>query len=160
MRRWIKRSLIGIFGASVLFGGLAACSHQRFGQGGWPMNEADATKIRERVIDKASSELQLDGAQRAKLEALADALKLQRAALVAGTTTPRAEMQSLVAGAQFDRSKAQALVDGKTAALREHAPAMVSAFGDFFDSLRPEQQQKLRDFMARGGSGHHGFWRG
>jgi Spy/CpxP family protein refolding chaperone len=157
MRRWIKRSLNGIFGASVLIGGLAACSHHRYGS--WPMNEADAAKLRERVVDKASSELQLDGTQRAKLDALADAIKAQRAALMAGTTNPRAEMQSLIAGAQFDHSKAQALIEGKTAALREHSPALVSAFGEFYDSLRPEQQQKLRDFMQRRHHGH-GFWRG
>jgi Spy/CpxP family protein refolding chaperone len=157
MRRWIKRSLIGIFGASVLIGGLAACSHHRYGS--WPMNEADAAKLRERVVDKASSELQLDGTQRAKLDALADAIKAQRSALMAGTTSPRAEMQSLIAGPQFDRSKAQALIEGKTTALREHSPALVTAFGDFYDSLRPEQQQKLRDFMQRGRHGH-GYWRG
>lgn len=160
MRRWLKRSLIGLFGATLLVGGLAACSHHRYGHGSWPMNETDAAKLRERVVDKASRELQLDGTQRAKLDALADALKVQRAALLAGTTDPRAEMQSLIAGAQFDRAKAQALVDGKTTAVREGAPAVVAAFGDFFDSLRPEQQQKLRDFMARGGHGRHGHWRG
>ncbi|WP_395699257.1 Spy/CpxP family protein refolding chaperone [Aquabacterium sp.] len=161
MKRWIRRSLIGLLGVGVLFGGLAACGHQRYGHGGWSnMSEADAAKLRERLIDKASRELQLDEAQRVRLGQLADTLKAQRATLMAGGN-PRAEVQSLVAGAQFDRAKAQALVDGKTAALRDGAPAVITAFGDFYDSLRPEQQQKLRDFMARGREGHHhGFWRG
>jgi len=158
MRRWLKRTLIGLFGASLLVGGgLAACSHHRFGHGAWPMTEADAAKLRERVIDKASRELQLDEAQRGRLGLLADAVKAQRNALVADTPNPRADLQSLVAGAQFDRTKAQALIEGKTNAVREHAPALVTAFGDFYDSLRPEQQQKLRDFMARG---RHGRWQG
>lgn len=158
MRPWIRRSLIGLIGATVLVGGLAACSHQR--QAHWPMNEAEAAKLRERFIDKASRELQLDEAQKAKLGALADAVKAQRAALIAGAADPRAELQSLVAGPQFDRAKAQAMVEGKTAAVREKSPAVVAALGDFYDSLRPEQQQKVRDFMARGRRGHHGFWHG
>lgn len=159
MRRWIRRTLIGLAGATVLLGGLAACSHHRHGHGMAQMSEADITKLRERVIDKASRELALDEAQRTRLGQLADALKAQRSALMAGTAQPRAELQALVAGAQFDRAKAQALVDGKTSALREGAPAVITAFGDFFDSLRPDQQQKLREFMSRG-RGHHGGWRG
>ncbi|HSW08255.1 Spy/CpxP family protein refolding chaperone [Aquabacterium sp.] len=161
MRRWLKRTLIGLFGATLLVGGgLAACSHHRYGHGSWPMSEADAAKLRERVIDKASRELQLDDAQRTRLGVLADAVKAQRNALVAGTPNPRADLQALVAGAQFDRAKAQALIEGKTSAVREHSPVLVTAFGDFYDSLRPEQQQKLREFMARGRHGRHGHWQG
>lgn len=153
MKRWIKHTLIGLFGATVLFGGLAACSHRSHHHG--PMTEADAAKLRERFIDKASRELALDDAQKAKLGALADVIKAQRSALV-GATDPRAEIQSLVAGAQFDRSKAQGLIEAKTTALRDKSPALVAAMGDFYDSLKPEQQQKVREFMARG---RHG-WRG
>ncbi|MBI3369639.1 MAG: Spy/CpxP family protein refolding chaperone [Burkholderiales bacterium] len=157
MRPWLTRTLIGVFGASVLFGGLAACSHHHH-RGGWAMTDADAAKLRERVIDKATRELALDDAQKAKLGVLADAVKTQRDALRAGISDPRAELQSLVAGAQFDRAKAQALIDGKTAAVHDKAPVIVNAFADFYDSLKPDQQQKLRDFMAHG-RGHHG-WRG
>ena len=153
MKRWIKRTLIGLFGASILLGGLAACSHRMHHHG--PMSEADATKLRERFIDKASRELALDDAQKAKLGVVADAVKAQRSALI-GATDPRAEVQALVAGAQFDRSKAQGLIEAKTSAVRDKSPALVAAMGDFYDSLKPEQQQKVREFMSRG---RHG-WRG
>lgn len=160
MRPWIKRTLIGALGLGVVFGGMAACSHHAHSS--WPMTEADAAKLRERVIDRAGRELQLDDAQRARLGLLADALKAQRVALAADGGGARAEMQALVAGAQFDRARAQALVEAKTAALREKAPAVVAAFGDFYDSLRPEQQQKVREFIARGPrhGWHGGFGRG
>jgi len=157
MKRWIKRTLIGLFGASILLGGLAACSHRMHHHGA--MSEAEMTKLRERVIDKASRELALDEAQKAKLGTLADALKAQRAALMPGADARadmKAQVQALVAGPQFDRAKAQALVEAKTSAVREKSPAVVTAMGDFYDSLKPEQQQKLRDFMARE---RHG-WRG
>jgi protein CpxP len=162
MRPWIKRTLIGAFGATMLVGGLAACGHHRH-QGGWQMSEADEAKIRERVIGKATRELELDAAQQAKLNALADTVKAQRAALRSGSSgsgqAPRDVVQGLIAGAQFDRAKAQALVEQKTSAVREGSPAVITAFGDFYDALRPEQQQKVRDFLQRG-HGHRHFWRG
>ena len=156
IKRALKRSLIGIFGGAVLLGGLAACSHHRFRDGA--MSDADIAQMRERFIDKASRELSLDEAQKAKLGGLADALKAQRAALMPGGANPRSEMAALVAGPQFDRARAQALIDGKTGALRDKAPAVVAAMADFYDSLQPAQQQKVRDLMARGHG--HGWGRG
>lgn len=147
MKTWLKRTLIGALGATVLFGSLAACSHghpHRMGS----MTDADMAQMREKLIDKAGRELSLDEAQKAKLGVLADALKAQRAALVAGGQPPRAELQALMAGAQFDRAKAQGLIDAKTGAVRDKAPAVVAALADFYDSLQAPQQQKLRDFMA------------
>ena len=161
MKPWIKRTLIGVFGTAVLFGGLSACAHRHHGG---MMGEADMTQMRERFIDKASRELALDAAQKAKLGLLADAIKAQRNALMGDatnpaanpSTNPRTELAALMAGSQFDRSRAQALVDSKTGALRDKAPAVVAAMADFFDSLQPAQQQKVRDFIARG----RGHWRG
>ncbi len=156
MKTWIKRTLISAFGATLLFGGLAACSHQRHPGGTW--SEADITQMRERFIDKASRELTLDEAQKAKLGLLADALKAQRSALLEGGANPRTELAAVLAGPQFDRARAQALIDGKTGALRDKAPTVVAAMADFFDSLKPEQQQRVRDLLARGRG--HGFGRG
>ena len=151
MRTWIKRTLIGVFGASMLFGGMAACAHHHH-HDRW--SEADITKLRE---------LSLDEAQKAKLGKVADAIREQRTALIgqagAAGSDPHAELQAMMAGSQFDRAKAQALIDGKTNAVRDKAPAVVSAMADFFDSLQPAQQQKLRDLMARGGH-RFGFNRG
>ncbi len=156
MKTWLKRTLIGLFGTAVLFGGLAACSHHRYHGGA--MTDADIAQIRERFIDKASRELSLDQAQKAKLGLLADAMKAQRAALLADGSNPRMELAALVTGSQFDRSRAQALIDGKTSAVRDKAPAVVTAMADFYDSLQPDQQQKVRNLLARGRG--HGFNRG
>ena len=156
MKTWIKRTLIGLFGTAVLFGGLAACSHRH--HYGGTMGEADVAQLRERFIGKATRELSLDTAQAQRLGVLADALAAQRTALMADGSNPRTELQALVAGPQFDRSRAQALVERKTGAVKDKAPAVVAALADFYDSLQPAQQQKLRDFMARGRG--HGFGRG
>jgi len=154
MRPWIKRTLIGLFSAGVLVGGLTACGHGMRGGGWQQMSEADALKMRERMIDKVSRELTLDDAQKQKLGVLADKLREQRVALTGSTPDPRADLQQLIAGNTFDRTRAQQLVDEKTAAVRSKAPEVITALGDFYDSLRPEQQQKVRDFMARHRSRH------
>ena len=155
MKTWIKRTLIGVFGATVLFGGMAACSHRaHYGGYGWgAMNEEDATKMKARMIEKAASRLDLDEAQKAKLGVLADKLRAQRNALVGSTTDPRAELQSLVAGPTFDRAKARSLVDAKTGAITAQSPDVIAAMADFYDSLKPEQQAKVREFMASRGRG-------
>ncbi len=155
MRPWIKRTFIGLFGATVLLGGLTACGHGHHG-GGWQMSEADAQKMRERMIDRVSRELTLDDGQKQRLGVLADKLREQRQALVGNTTDPRAEFQALVTGSTFDRARAQALIESKTNAVRTKSPEVIAAMADFYDSLKPDQQQKVREFMAKR---RHG-WRG
>ncbi len=153
MKTWIRRSLIGLAGLGLVLGGLAACGHRM--HHGWPASEADATQMRERIVQRASRELDLDAAQQAKLNGLAEAMAAQRRALMGEAGgNPRAEWQALIAGPQFDRSRGQALIEGKTGALRDGAPKVMTAAADFYDNLKPEQQQKLRDFMARGRHGH------
>jgi periplasmic protein CpxP/Spy len=157
MKTWLRRTLIGVFGATVLFGGMAACSHRM--DGGWQMSEADSAKWRERMLDRVAGQLKLDDAQKAKLATLADTVRAQRQAIApGGATAMRDEVKSLVAGERFDRSKAQALVEAKTGLLREKSPAVIAAAADFYDSLKPEQQQQVREFMAKR-QGRHG-WRG
>lgn len=155
MKTWIRRTLVGVFGVSVLFGGLAACSHPAHAPWSGPTTDAERAEWRSRMVDRIGSKLDLDAAQKVRLAALADTLAAQRKTVIGGTD-PRAEVQSLVAGEHFDRARAQSLIDAKTAAMREASPAVITAAADFYDSLRPEQQAKVREFMQRRGHG----WRG
>jgi Spy/CpxP family protein refolding chaperone len=157
MKPWIKRALIGIFGASVLFGGLAACSHRGAYSHGWQaMSEEDAAKLKAKMVERVGSKLDLDEAQKAKLGVLADKLREQRNALVGSGGDPRAEMAAVVAGPTFDRAKAKSLVEAKTSAINSKSPEVIGAMADFYDSLKPEQQAKLREWMDKRG---HGRWR-
>lgn len=156
MKSWIKRSLIGLFGASIVLGGLAACGH-RMHHGGW---RADATpeqaaEWRARMIERVASKLELDADQKAKLAVAGEKLHAQRLA-VRGQADPRAEMRALIAGDKFDRTKAQSLVQQKTDALRAGSPEVIAALGDFYDSLNAAQQEKLRAFMDKGGGWRRG----
>lgn len=159
MKTWMKRTLIGVFGATALLGGLAACSHHMHAP--WAsagMSEADQARWRERMVERAGSKLDLDAAQKAKLSALADTLATQRKQVMGGGADPRAEFQALLAGERFDRARAQALVEAKTNALREASPAVIAAAADFYDSLKPAQQEQVRSLLARGG--HRRGWGG
>ena len=147
MKPWIKRSLIALLGASVVFGGAAAWAHRQYS--GYPMSAADIAQAKVRVVDRIGERMDLDADQKAKLSLLADRLVEQRAALMAGSD-PREAVRALVAGPSFDREGAEALLIAKTDTLRQGAPGVIAAFGDLYDSLRPEQQQQLREMMERG----------
>jgi Spy/CpxP family protein refolding chaperone len=157
MKPWIKRTLFGLFGVSLLVGALSACGHRQHGGGGVAqMSAEDAAKWRERMLERAGKELQLDDAQKSKLGVVFDKVREQRNALVGSTTDPRAEIGALIAGATFDKAKAQALVEQKTGAVREKSPEVIAATADFFDTLKPEQQQKVREFLNKRRGRHWG----
>ena len=154
MKPWIKRTLYGLFGASILVGGLSGCGHHRH-EYGMGMSDTERAEFRGKMIDRVASKLDLNADQKQRLGVLADKLQEQRAALVGKTTDPRAEVKALVAGEKFDRSRAQSLVAEKTAALNSKSPEVIAAMGDFFDSLTPAQQTKVREALQ----GRHGWWR-
>ncbi len=154
MKRFIKKTLLGLFGGALIVGSLGACSQR--GPGGWHAGAESSPELRARMVEKVGSRLELDAAQKQKLAVLADKLQAQRAAL-RGATDPRAAVRGLFAGSKLDQAGAKKLIDEKTAAVQAGSPEVIVAAADFFDNLRPEQQQKVRDFMERGRRwGHRG----
>lgn len=147
MKPWIKKTLMGIFGASIAVGGLTACSSSHYHRG--PMSAEKMAEVRGKIVDRISSKLDLNEEQKSKLNVLADKLQAQRAAFRGSAQDPRAEMQAVVAGPKFDRARAQALVDEKTRTLQAGSPEVIGALADFYDSLNADQQQKMRDLMQR-----------
>jgi len=153
MKPWLKRTFVGIFGASALVGGMAACSHDHYRHGGWQsMNDEDVAKFKSRAADKIAGKLDLDADQKAKLALLMDRLQEQRAAL-RGSGDPRRDVEALIKDGTFDRWHAQDLVNAKLTAVRDKSPQVIAAMADFYDTLRPEQQAKVREFLQR--AGHH-----
>lgn len=146
MKTWIKRSLIGLALTTALVGGLAVAH----GAHHWRhFSDADVAQMKERMVGRIGSKLALDATQKARLERLADELQAQRQALRAGSGEPRTELQALIAGTTFDRAKASSLLNAKIGAVQAQGPGVISALADFYDSLKPEQQAQVRDFMAR-----------
>lgn len=155
MKRWIKRTLVAVLGFTAVFGGIAAYAHNHHGGFGWrQVSEQDAAAMKAKVIERVGSKLELDETQKARLGVLADKLREQRNALVGSSADPRSEMQAIIAGPAFDRARASALLEGKLSAVHTKAPDVMNAAADFYDSLRPDQQAKVREFLAS--RGHRG----
>ena len=154
MKLWLKRTLLGLFGAGIILGGLTACGGRHHHGHSMVVGEEDSAKFKTKMVSWVSGELELTEPQKQRLGTLADRLREQRVALVGKTTDPRAEVQALVAGAQFDRTRAKAILDEKSAAIQSKSPDVIAAAADFFDSLTPAQQDKVRAAMQR----RHGWF--
>ena len=159
MKPWLKRTFLGLFGATALVGGAAtAWSSGWHGHRGWhAMSEEDVTRFKARAADRIAEKLELSADQKARLTALIDKLHEQRAALH-GATDPRADIASLIKDNIFDRWHAQDLVNAKLAAVRDKSPQVIAALADFYDSLTPPQQQKVREHLQN--AGHHRWGHG
>lgn len=144
MKPFIRKTLLGLFGGALILGSLGGCAQR--GAHGWQASP----EARAHLVDRISARLELDAAQKQKLAALAERLQAQRAALRGTDGDPRAAMRQLFAGDKLDQAGASRLVAEKTAAIQSGSPEVIAAAADFFDHLRPEQQQKVRDFMERG----------
>ncbi|WP_219209309.1 Spy/CpxP family protein refolding chaperone [Variovorax boronicumulans] len=150
MKPWFQRSLVGLFGGVLVLGSIVGCAGQRHG------GDSDSVEFRARMVERVGSKLDLDAVQQQKLSALANALQAQREALRGGGD-PRAQFKALFAGDKLDQAAATRLVEEKTTAVRAGSPEIIAAAADFFDHLRPAQQQKVREFMDRGRRwGRHG----
>jgi Spy/CpxP family protein refolding chaperone len=151
-KNWLKRTLVGVAVTTALIGSFAAYS-QGAGFHHGPPSAEDMAAHQAQMLAHIGKTLSLDANQQAKLQALANQLHAQHAALMGGAADPHARMVALIAGNTFDRAGAQALVNEKVAQIQTNSPALITAAGDFFDSLSPAQQQQVRDFAAK----HHGF---
>ena len=153
MKPWIKRSLIALTSATVVIGGLTACGSRGDHARGW--SDERVTEMRGKAVEKISDKLELNAGQKAKLGVLADEMIASRKAMRGESVDVRTDLQALIAADKFDRSKAQQMLDQKTRALQGSGPKILAAFGDFYDSLNPEQQKQVREKLERRG---HGWW--
>jgi periplasmic protein CpxP/Spy len=153
MKPWIKKTLAGVFGATILVGGLTACGHRdRYGESNWSAEHV--SDVRGKVVDKISGKLDLNDVQKQKLGVLADEIIASRTAFRGESANPREQIQNLMAGEKFDRAGAQTLLDQKTQVVQGNGPKMIAALADFYDSLNPEQQKDVREALAK----RHGWW--
>lgn len=154
MKPWIKKTLIGVFGATILVGGLSACGHRGDHERS-AMSEERVTEFRGKAIERVTDKLDLNEAQKQKFAVLADELIAQRKALRGDGADPRSEMKALIAGDKFDRGRAETLLGQKTQVVQTGGPKVIGALADFYDSLNPEQQKQIRDRLEHRG---HRWW--
>lgn len=130
-------------------GGLMGMTMGHHGSGG---DEQARNKHQERMIERVSDALVLDANQKQRLTVLSQKWHAFQEAERASShdKDPRQAMLGLLAGDHLDQKGAQAWVEQRTQTLRSQSPELIKAAADFFDSLRPEQQQKVRKFIAHG----------
>jgi protein CpxP len=174
-----RRIALGAVAATLVAGSLVACGHGPRGEGmgggmegmgpmagmggmshGGPRNEADAARHQEQMVEHAAKFLELDAAQKALLTQLGAKMREHHEAMMgqAGKGDPREQFKAVIAGERFDSARAQALVNSHADAMRAGSPQVIAAAAAFYDSLKPAQQQKVREFLdhQRGGMmGHH-----
>lgn len=150
MHKIIKRIAAGA-GVIALAGGLAAC-------GPWS-HRGDPEDMAQYVVEKATKLLTLNDTQVVKLNALKEQALTARTALHDAHEKTRTQALALLDQPTFDRSQALAMVASHTQLMNNSAQPVVNAFGDFYDSLTPEQQKTLRTEIAERMEKHHGHGR-
>lgn len=112
-----------------------------------------------RHIEKLGKELNLNEAQTAKLNTVTETLRKGRETMRSKHDETRKTALALLDQPKLDRQRALGLVQQTTRDFNDHAPEMIAAAADFFDSLTPAQQQKLRtDLKDRMESGGYCRW--
>ncbi len=147
MKNWIKKTLITVLSFTLLTGVVAGCSRGHHSD--W--SAEDTARMRDKVADK----LDLSTAQRQKLTILVDQLLVVRQSVRGESADPRSTFAALISSDTFDRTKAQTLLDEKTRALQADGPATITALADFYDSLDPQQQARVREKLEP----RHGWFR-
>jgi periplasmic protein CpxP/Spy len=146
MKHWIKKSLLTAVGTSVILIGLGGCSHSGSHR---QQSETSRAEFKAKMVDRVAARLELNADQKVKLAALGDKLQEQRTAMMGARPAQNEQLKSVIQNNVFDKAAAQKLVNEKTNAVTTKSPEVITAAADFFDSLSPVQQQKVREFMAK-----------
>jgi Spy/CpxP family protein refolding chaperone len=145
MRRRSKIILAGVTTIAV-FGGLTAC--------GWhdsPESRADA------MVEKASRELSLAPAQVTQLQSLKAQLLTARQEMLSERGTVHNTVTELLSQPSFDTQRALNLLRERSDAVNQQAAPLLTAFGEFYDGLTPQQQATLREHVQQW-SAHRDHW--
>ena len=145
--------ILGIVLLVLLIAGVAVvasgCGHHR--------GHKDPTRHLDYMKKKISKKLDLDEAQTTRLAALKQVIKAVHDSHHASKQQHRSDFMDLLSAPRLDQQQALSLIGGHTAFVNDNAPQVVTAMAAFYDSLRPDQQQQLRDKIQRHHHGrHHG----
>jgi periplasmic protein CpxP/Spy len=145
------RYIVAILSAVGIAVAVTACGHhaREHGPGDYAV----------RHVEKLGKELNLNEAQTAKLNAVTATLRKSRESMHARHDETRKAALALLDQPKLDRQRALGLVQQTTRDINDQAPDVIAAVGDFYDSLTPAQQQKLRtELKERMESGDRCRW--
>lgn len=127
-------------------GGAAAVGKHRFG---------DPAKRASFMVSYVSEELALDSTQKQALTVLKDEVMAARESMRGQISGVHEQAGALIAAETFDRAGALQLINSKTAAVNSVAPEVVTALGNFLDTLDAGQKAEIVEFMQQRRGRHH-----
>lgn len=145
-----KKSLILVVGAIALAATVAACGHYRY-HGDYCAEHAGW------MVERMSRKLDLTEEQKAKLDVVKTRIVAARDAAAEQRESDAKAIAALLSQPTFDRARAIALTQSHTRTIETRAPEVIAAFADFYDGLKPEQQQKLRE-QVESRMNNHNWW--
>lgn len=110
------------------------------------------------IVKNISEELKLNDTQLDKLNALKDELLTVRSDYRKKRSETQKTVGELLSQPALDQQRVLTLIKERTQEVNEKAPQIVAAFAAFYDSLKPEQQEKLRHKITEMMEHHHGYW--
>jgi protein CpxP len=134
-----KRTIIVITAGTLLIGGVVACKRG--------MHHGSAEDRGEWMVEKASKELELNTAQKARLVEVKNEFLDVRKTMRSDRTQTRADVLAMLKQPTLDREKMNAIVSQKIATINTRSPAIVDAIGNFYDSLDDSQRAELSEFI-------------
>ncbi len=106
---------------------------------------ANPQKFAALYVEYVAKELGLNETQTAKLTVLKDAVLKAREAIRTGREEKTKAALALLDKPTIDRPRALALWQQSMHDLGDQGPGIIITFGDFYDSLNPAQQKKVRE---------------
>lgn len=131
----IVLAILGVIAIS----GFAWAKHKGYCSGG---------DFMQRASERVSHKLELDDNQKAKLQGFTENLRTLRDDWSEGRSQVRDHVEDLLTAPSLDRDRVTALLDERHQTMTEREAALVNAFGDFSDSLKPEQRTRLAELIA------------
>jgi len=107
------------------------------------------------IVKKVSDELDLNDMQKEKLDVVKTEMMKLRKEFNGDRASTRKQVLALVSQPTLDRDALMNMINVRTQAVSNDAPQIVAAFGDFYDSLNPEQQAKVREHIEKGMEHRH-----
>ncbi len=148
----VTKYILGAAVALGIVGGVAA------NKGGEYCHGADhMAKRGDKMVKRVTKKLNLNDGQQVLLQELQQSMQGKMQALHENRAESKQAFMELF-GAQFDQGQALGLMQEKADTVNQHAPELIAAFANFYDSLDTKQQAKMMKFMEKRGGHRMGFW--
>lgn len=112
---------------------------------GYYRNHSNPERHAAYIVEEVSEELELNETQLANLNTLKDEILASHKQIHQNKQDKVQVVLELVEGPTFNRDQALAHISETMQTMDELAPTVIAALGDFYDSLTPDQQHKLRE---------------